>query len=350
MLGNHILFRLSEFNCKSTGGDELRYLGKEMLSLERRLLLRRLHSSLHDKKASVTDVSLWERLSKLLENYRRIAWLKCGSRLNLQSPLSFAEKLEWLKFNDHREIYVQLSDKLGVRNYVEEKTGNSSVLNRLLGVYESTDQIPFEELPDNYVIKTNHWSGGGSVLCSENKPVQSNQLKVLDKCLNKLYSPNDSEWPYWHIQPKVFVEEYLKDQFSQLIDYKVHCFNGKPEFVMVVKDRFAKQTRLMFDLNWELLPFRYLKYPPIEEGAAFPKPDSLNEMLHYSSQLSEGFSFLRADFYDIGGECRFGELTFYPDSGRDCILYPSNWNAIVGGWLQLPEPLRNPKFAFSKLV
>ena len=204
-------------------------------------------------------------------------------------------------------------------------------------------------MPERFVIKTNHWSGD-ALICNDAEPIQPRQLEEIDLRLSRKYGGyQKSEWPYWHIEPKVFIEEYLEDRFGQLVDYKIFCFNGEPKFIMVCTDRFGNHKRLFFAPDWTLLPFTDWKYPPIEKSPEMLRPDSLDEMLQHAATLSEGMAFLRADFYDIFGECRFGELTLYPECGIDCRFQPTEWNTIIGDWLKLPMPSRNPKFAFGTM-
>ena len=215
------------------------------------------------------------------------------------------------------------------------------------GGAESIDGLALERLPQKYVVKSNHWSGD-ALICSGANPIPTDRMREIDLRLNSRYGGyGKSEWPYWHIAPRVFVEEYLEDQFGQLVDYKIFCFNGEPKLIMICKDRQTERKKLFFDSDWKLLPITDPKYPTIGEGTRFPKPESLHEMLDYCSRLCEDVPFVRADFYDVEGDCRFGELTLYPECGIDCRFQPAEWNAIIGGWLDLPEFCRNPKFAFG---
>ncbi len=215
------------------------------------------------------------------------------------------------------------------------------------GGVTAIENLPFDNLPSKYVIKSNHWSGD-ALICGKSSPVSRDQIQRIAMRLKSGYDDyTKSEWPYRHIAPRVFVEEYLESRFDQLVDYKIFCFNGDPRFIMVCMDRFTDHKRSFFDPNWKPLPFYDWKYPPIELDLQSLKPESLDEMLQHASKLSEDASFLRADFYDVDGECRFGELTLYPECGIDCRFQPDEWNQTIGGWLQLPAPSRNPKFAFG---
>ena len=210
------------------------------------------------------------------------------------------------------------------------------------------DEIPIDELPGKFVIKANQWSGG-NFICANKDDFNSEVKDRLNRNMKGVYGQDKAEWPYWHIKPMLLVEEYLKDQFSELVDYKVFCFNGEPKFIMVCMERYSQSTmrRLFFDTAWNLMPFLDYRYPAISLGCNFPRPHSLGEMLQYAGLLSQDAAFVRVDFYDVFGECRFGELTLYPESGLACWFHPHEWNFTLGDWLQLPEPNRNPKMAYS---
>ena len=184
------------------------------------------------------------------------------------------------------------------------------------------NEIPLETLPEKFVVKTNHWSGN-NVFCQDKKSFNRKKLNDLEGLLQRKYGTSKAEWPYWHIKPKILVEEYLEDPNSRLIDYKFFCFNGQPKFLVAATDRDPitgiSAVKLYFDLNWKFLPFWEVGFPNKE---SIPQPESLDHMIENCRILCKGLPFVRADFYDILGQCRFGELT-------------------------LPEPIRNPQFAYS---
>ena len=316
---------------------------------ERQLIHKELQNY-KDKMGNVPDETdpIWVRLSNLQESYVELRWLNRKKELNLSHPRTLAEKLEWLKLNDHRTVHQRLVDKFAVREYVINSTGNPDLLNTLHGVYSSADEIPIDELPSKFVIKANQWSGGNFV-CTNKDDFNSEVKDRLNRYMKGIYGQDKAEWPYWRVKPMLLVEEYLEDEYSELVDYKVFCFNGEPKFIMVCMERYSQSTmrRLFFDTAWNLMPFLDYRYPAISLGGNFPRPHSLSEMLQYAGILSQDAAFVRIDFYDVFGECRFGELTLYPESGLDCWFHPVEWNFTLGDWLQLPEPSRNPKMAYS---
>ena len=333
---------------------------KLALSCERRLLFKKRQTVLeriNTQDNSIAgkwngsivgskDIALYDRIASLQLAYVNFAWSSKGRRLNLHSPETLAEKIEWLKFNYHKSLLIQLADKIAVRKYVVHKVNTSRILTHVHGCYSSTSEIPFDILPKKYVIKTNHWSG--DIFCQD-KFFDSKRLEKIDKRLLSIYGTKNAEWPYWHIKPRVYVEEYMEDQFEQLIDYKIYCFNGIPKLILVGKDRYRSERQQVsyFDENWKLMPFGKAKAPHLKEGQKFPCPDSFDNMLHYASKLSEKLPLARVDFYDLFGKCMFGEITLYPASGIGCDFYPDSWNYRVGEWLELPIACRNFQLAYG---
>ena len=293
---------------------------------------------------------IWTKFSALHEMIVCDNWRRKSRVLELSEPRTLAEKIEWLKLNDHREEFIQFTDKLAVRDYVLEKTRNSNLLNYTYGVYDRAEHIPVNELKLPFIVKANLRSGG-NLICDSPESLNSKSMNYLNKKLYGKFPLYTYQWPYWHTKPKLLVEEYLEDQFAQLVDYKIFCFNGEPRLVMVCLDRSSNLKRLYFDTEWNLLPFLDRKYPAITQfsDGRFPCPGSLNEMLNYAKLLSQDAEFIRVDFYDVFGQCRFGELTLYPEAGEgDGIQFePDEWNYRLGDWLKLPKPNRNPRMAYA---
>ena len=345
-MGNLYLDALSEFNRKVITCRRALKIAKLSMSLERRLLYHKAYIE-QRKRHIVDDTRLWDYISALHENYIRLGWARRGKVPDMSSPRTLGEKIEWLKLNYHRAILVQITDKLASREYAAEKTGSRCLLNHVYGIYEKVSDIEFESLPDQYVIKTNR-SCGDILIHYGSNPIKNCQLANLDRILFGHHGKRKAEWPYWHVPPKVFVEEYLQGSDGELYDYKIFCFNGEPRLVRVGGGRFRGDQRVSyFDINWNIMPFRDKKAPSLRQGRNFPRPKSLEKMLHFAMLISEDLPFLRVDFYDIFGTCRLGELTLYHESGLDCEFHPEKWDLIVGDWLSLPKPVRNPKFAYG---
>ena len=313
--------------------------------------VRRINSSLIARRSNFGCLPpdsdrIWKKLGNQFKYIIRTEWDKTGLKINLTNPCTLAEKIEWLKLNCHREIFPQVVDKIAVRNYVLSKTKNSKLLNNVYGIYKNVDEINIADLPKKFVLKPSHCSGKVLTVSNTNELDHAARIK-LSRWLNLVYGIDKVEWPYWSVVPQLVAEEYLEDQFLQLVDYKWFCFNGEPKFVMVCTDRLKTGTqKLFFDMDWCLMPFSDPKYPTIPIGKNFPRPDSLDEMLTVARQLSEDFEFVRVDLYDVHGQCRFGEMTLYPESGIRCQFLPSDWNSRIGEWLQLPKPIRKPSTAY----
>ncbi len=260
---------------------------------------------------------------------------KTGQQLNIEKPKTFNEKLQWLKLHDHRPEYSQYVDKYAVREFITNTIG-SEYLIPLIGVYEDVDSIPFERLPNAFVLKCTHDSG--SVFICKDKSTFDivATKKALQKALRKNLFWKTREWPYKHVKPRIICEEYMEDESGyELKDYKIFCFNGTPKFIQVDFNRFSNHTRNMYDLDWNLLPFT-IKYPN-NPNTVITKPPQLDKMLQIAAMLSQGIPHLRVDLYSINGRIYFGEMTLYHGSGNE-VFSPDTYDLLLGSWITLPEP------------
>lgn len=242
-------------------------------------------------------------------------WYKnyLGKELNLNDPCTFNEKINWMKLYEHDDRKTILSDKYLVREYVTSKIGEEYLI-PLLGVWDNSENINFESLPQKFVIKCNHGSGWNLIVEDKTK-IDVEQIKEkINKWMGMNYAYEFGfELQYRDIKPKVLVEEYLENQENDLFDYKFWCFNGKVEFIMFLSNR--KKGLLMdnYSKEWDLLPFTY-DYPNSNKDNK--KPNNLNIMIEIAEKLAEGFNFVRVDLYRLNdGQIKFGELTFTPASG-----------------------------------
>ena len=332
----------------------IRKIIKHKLQCEQRQLFRKLRSISEQKDGLLPDEdhNIWSEFRELHRRTVEEHWLRKSRKLNLSKPSTIAEKIEWLKLNDHQEKFIQFTDKLAVRNYVIEKTRNPKLVNLLYGVYDNVNSVNVQSISSQFVIKPNH-SCADVLAFSTPAQFDTESKRFLDRRLKRIHGLQNYQWPYWHIKPVLLVEEYLKDQFSQLVDYKIYCFNGKPKFVKVIMDRRLQKKIKLFDLEWNPMPFVDLvcmkNYTSISDSKSFPCPKSWDEMLLTAQLLSQNTSFVRVDLYDIFGECRFGELTLYPASGAgDAVhFYPDQWNYKLGEWLKLPSANLNPRMAYA---
>lgn len=258
-----------------------------------------------------------------------------GSKLNLENPRTFNEKLQWLKLYDRNPKYTQLVDKYEVRRHISDILGEKYLI-PLLGVYNTFDEIDFDMLPDKFVLKPNHTSGN-VYICKDKSKINYVKLKKeVDMWLKREYYWGQREWPYKDIRPRILCESYLSDEYQQssITDYKIYCFNGQPKYCQVIRGRNINETIDFYDNNWNLMPFTGLRPLP-NSDKAFLKPNKYNLMLKLARILSEGIPFVRVDFYYLNEKIIFGELTFYPQSGFG-NFDPLEWNTKMGGLLKLP--------------
>lgn len=238
---------------------------------------------------------------------------KIGYRLNLQNPKTFNEKIQWVKLYDRNPLYVNLADKLLVRDFVAQRAG-SNYLTSLIGVYDAPEEIDWDILPASYVIKPNH--GAGWVFIKESN--QSIDKDSLIDQLNSWISTNFyqfyREWQYKNIKPKILVEQLINaNSVFGLIEYKIFCFSGKPTIIQLNLNRFTDLSLQFYDVEWERLPISLEHYTYSTKDV--PKPTNLDELLTVAKQLSAGLRFCRVDLYNEDGKIYFGELTLTPNAG-----------------------------------
>lgn len=243
-----------------------------------------------------------------------------GVKLNIENPQTFNEKLQWLKLYDRNPLYTELVDKLEVRKYIEDTIGKEYLI-PLLGSWEKFDDINFSNLPNQFVLKTTHDSGG-VVICKDKKNFNiSEARKKLNKSLARNYYYTGREWPYKDIKPKIICEALIKTDNGELPnDYKFHCFNGKVDNVMVCTARETGSPRFyFFDDEWNLLKYNITgKNAP--ENFTLDRPKGTDRMFEIAKKLSLNLPFVRVDLYCEEGRIFFGEFTFYPESGFDTNL------------------------------
>ena len=268
-------------------------------------------------------------------------------KLDLKCPKTFNEKLQWLKLYDRQPEYTMMVDKYMVREYVAKQIG-AEYLIPLLGVWNDPDDIDFESLPNQFVLKCNHNSAVGMCICKDKSKLDINKVKEgLRKGLTQDYYLSGREWPYKDVTRKIICEKYMTDSKStdvsdykiqkdcsftadkeELRDYKFFCFNGKVKCFKIDFDRFVNHKANYFSRSKELLPFGECECPP-DYSRKLKLPDKLDEMIFLAEKLAYNHQFLRVDFYDVNGKIYFGELTFFPASGFG-PFYPEEWDLTLG--------------------
>ena len=238
---------------------------------------------------------------------------RIGKKLNLKNPITFDEKLQWLKLYDRKNEYTIWADKYEVRNYVAEKLGEQYLI-PLLGVWNSADELKLDDLPEQFVLKCTHDSASVCI-CTNKKNFDWNAaMDKLQKSLNQNYYWHSREWPYKNITPRIIAEAYMTDESgTELKDYKIYTFGGEPYLIQVDFDRFHNHQRNLYTTEWEYIDetIEYSKDPNVK----IAKPEHLEEMLECSRKLAVGTISLRTDFYSINGKIYFGEITFYQEAG-----------------------------------
>ena len=275
------------------------------------------------------------------EQYLKILYkTRMGKPLNLDNPQTFNEKLQWLKLYDHNPEYTTMVDKYAAKKWVADRIGGEYII-PTLGVWEHFDDIDFDKLPDQFVLKCNHDSGG-LVICRNKSKLDINSArKKINKCLKHNYYWGNREWPYKNVQPCIIAEKYMEDTASKnlsesercLTDYKFFCFNGIPKIVYISKDHASEPSTDFFDMEYAHLPLR-MRDPNSETPPA--KPNNFGEMKELAEVLSKGIPFLRVDFYSVDGKIYAGELTFYHCSGF-APIFPKEWEVKLGEWIELPN-------------
>jgi len=263
------------------------------------------------------------------KHLRRLYKIRVGKKLNISNPQTFNEKLQWLKLYDRKDIYTTMVDKYEVKKYVSDIIGEQYII-PTLGIYERFDDIIFDDLPNQFVIKCTHDSGGVFVVKDKNNIDLKKIKKFINKHLKKNYYYPCREWPYKNVVPRILVEKYMK---SDLNDYKFFCFNGKPKYCLVCSERNIKLKETFFDLNWNIVPFKRKDYSVDNK---IIRPEKLDLMIELAKKLSCNVPFLRVDFYEIDGVVYFGELTFYPANGLS-RFDPDEWDYKLGQLIELSD-------------
>lgn len=275
------------------------------------------------------------------EDYVRKEWkLVRGTELNLEPPQTFNEKLQWLKIYNHKAEYTTMVDKYAAKKYVATKIGEGHII-PTLGVWKNFDEIDFDSLPEQFVLKCTHDSGA-IVICRDKKKFNKKEAqKKLTKYLKRKYYYCHREWPYKNVPPRIIAEKYMQDgAHAALTDYKFYCFNGTPRYLYVSTGMENHKTaRVSFvDTNWEFANFGRTDYRPLEELP--PKPDRFEEMLEMARILSRDIPFLRVDLYEIDGRVYFGELTFTPCAGM-MPFDPPSADLEIGKMLDISKVKRS---------
>ena len=257
--------------------------------------------------------------------------LKLKKKLNLDRPKLYNEKLQWLKLYDRKEIYTTMVDKYEAKQYVAKKIGKKYII-PTLGVYDRFDDIDFSTLPNQFVIKCTHDSGGLVICRDKNTFNKEVARKKINKCLKKNFFWSNREWPYRNVVPRIIIEKYMEDGVSkELRDYKFFCFNNRIGIVLVGTNRQKGLEETWFDEDFRMIN---LKEGGHKNRKDLKKPCSFDEMKEIAKKLSKGMPHVRVDLYEINGKVYFGELTFSPAGGFE-RFDDEEWNKKLGDLIDL---------------
>lgn len=256
---------------------------------------------------------------------------------DLRHPKTFNEKLQWLKLYDRRPEYSKMVDKYEVKKYIAETVGEEYVV-PTLGVWESADDIDFDALPDQFVIKCTHDSAS-VIICKNKSEFDAESARArLSECLKKTQFGYGREWPYKNVKPRIIAEQYLVDESGEeLKDYKVNCFGGRAEYLDLHFGRFSEHKKNHYDFEWN--PLYFSAGSPTDYSVKFERPSRLDDMKRVSETLSRDIPFLRVDFYSIYDRIYVGELTFFPGSGFNAFD-PPEIDLEMGEKLTLPKKIK----------
>lgn len=266
--------------------------------------------------------------------------VRMHKKLNLESPKSFTEKLQWLKLFDHNPLYTLLVDKYEVKQWVADRIGEQYII-PTIGVWNSVESIDWNLLPNQFVLKTTFGGGSDGVyICNDKRSV--NSLEVKTKLLKSMSTDpyrRFREWPYKNVPRRLIAEQYLEDKSGDLADYKFYCFGGEPKVLLLATNRYTTHNFDYFDMDFKRLDI-VSALGGNNPNLSIEKPASFNEMKEIAALLSKNLPHVRVDLYCCNGHVYFGEMTLYDSSGFD-NLNSEEWNMIFGSWIDLS--LSQPK-------
>ena len=282
-------------------------------------------------------LGLLNRTSALWPDRTYLRWqfrFAMGRKLDMDNPQTFNEKLQWLKLYNRKPEYTVMVDKVKAKEWVAGRIGAEYII-PTLGVWDNPDEIDFDELPNQFVLKCNHNSGLGMYICKEKSKINIPKVKKrLRKGLKQNYFLIGREWPYKDVSRKILAEQFMVDESgTELKDYKVFCFDGEPEIIEVDYNRFIAHKRNFYGKNWDFINMESVY--PSDEKHMIARPEKLDKMLELSRKLAKGIPHVRVDFYSIGNRLYWGELTFFHEGGCGHFK-PENWDERLGKLIKLP--------------
>lgn len=352
-MNRNLMEKLNEFERKIADLEEENRVLKEKLSIEHEKIERKVskedveelirrNRDITNKYISNTKSELnreiqYEFIRGLSSDKYRDAlceWYYAATqeRLDLETPKTFNQKIQWLKLYDSTPLKTKLADKYEVRSWVKETIGEEYLI-PLLGVWDRFEDIDFNTLPNQFVLKANHGSGWNIIVQDKQKFDVEDARKKFRLWMGKNYAYQGFELHYKDIVPKIIAEQYMEEFKGQLNDYKFICTNGRIRYIWVDTDRYGDHRRTVFNSEWEKQDFR-INYPAAEDRII--KPDNFDKMKELATILCDGFSLARVDFYNVQGKIYFGEITFTPENGK-MKIEPPEYGEILGDMINLPD-------------
>lgn len=306
-------------------------------------LRKKIHKTIEHPLKLIVHAVNFLHLGQYLSDkaYTQLVWrAHKGYPLNLDNPQTFNEKLQWLKLNYHKPEYITMVDKYKAKKYVADRIGTEHVI-PLLGFWQRPEDIDFDKLPHQFVLKCNHTSGIGLIICKDKAKLDKGKaIQELNRGFHDNYFLRNREWPYKDVERVIIAEEYKEDESGyELKDYKLYCFGGEPHFCQVDfgKSKSKDRTdfyRNIYDTDWHLMDIQYSH--PNDPNTAIPQPSQWEQMKDLAKVLSNGEPFARIDFYNIGDLVLFSEITFYP-IGATGWFKPNEWDRTFGELIKLPQ-------------
>lgn len=279
----------------------------------------------------------WVKLTHLIPDKYYLALrykMKLGEWPNLKNPKLYTEKIQWLKLYDRKPEYVTMVDKCEAKKYIADRVGEQYII-PTYGVWDKFDDIDFDCLPNRFVLKCTHNSGGVMVCMDKTCFEFEKARKIIEDCLAGNYYWHSREWQYKDVTPRIIAEEYLYDTDypdDSIMDYKFLCFHGEPKLIYYAEENTDDPYADIYDMDFQKLA---IQFPEPNSPIKAEKPERFEEMKEIARKLSQGFAHLRVDFYEVNGKLYVGELTFYHCAGMFKIE-PEQWNMILGDWITLP--------------
>lgn len=312
-------------------------LNRVIMSTSRMLQIKKV---IKNPRILMSRILMLPIINKHIGDKTYLKWVyyfRTGKKINIDKPKTFNDKINWLKLHNTSQLYSLCVDKYLVRSLIQEKLGEQYLI-PLIGSWRSFDDIDFDQLPNQFVLKCSHDSGSVFVCHDKSRLSLGNLRKKFSKALKKNYFFIGREYPYKNLEPRIICEKLMVDNSNpDLVDYKFFCFNGTPRILFYASERFTSDDGIarfdFYDMQLNHLNIRR----PGHKNSKYPLSISIetfNKMKDICSILSAGFPFVRVDLYLINDKIYFGELTFYPGGGF-VDFEPNHWNDVFGNWIDL---------------